>query len=232
LEAAQPVCLAARKEDESWRWHERYEHLSFEALHQLGKQGMVRGMPVIKHAEQVCDTCVTTKLRRKPFPQQAQYRAQAPLDLVHGDLCGPVTPATPGGRRYFLLMVDDATRFMWAVLLPTKDAAADAVKRVKAEAEKETGRELKVLRTDNGGEFTVGELAQYFAAEGVKRHYSAPLTAAERCGGAAQSDGRGDRTRAPEAEVHAGQILGGGGDDGGASAQPRADKKLARQDPP
>jgi len=28
-------------------------------------------MPVIKHAEQVCDTCVTTKLRRKPFPQQA-----------------------------------------------------------------------------------------------------------------------------------------------------------------
>ena len=71
-------------------------------------------------------------------------------------------------------MVDDATRFMWAVLLPTKDAAADAVKRVKAEAEKETGRELKVLRTDNGGEFTVGELAQYFAAEGVKRHYSAP----------------------------------------------------------
>jgi len=70
----------------------------------------------------------------KPFPQQAQYRAQAPLDLVHGDLCGPVTPATPGGHRYFLLMVDDATRFMWAVLLPTKDAAADAVKRVKAEA--------------------------------------------------------------------------------------------------
>ena len=68
-------CLAARKEDESWRWHERYGHLSFEALHQLGKQEMVRGTPVIKHAEQVCDTCVTTKLRRKPFPQQAQYRA-------------------------------------------------------------------------------------------------------------------------------------------------------------
>jgi len=74
LEAVQPVCLAATKEDESWRWHERYGHLSFEALHQLGKK-MVRGMPVIKHAEQVCDTCVTTKLRRKPFPQQAQYRA-------------------------------------------------------------------------------------------------------------------------------------------------------------
>ena len=67
------------------------------------------------------------------------------MDLVHDNLCGPVTPAMLGGRRYFLLMVDDATCFMWAVLLPTKDAAADAVKRVKAEAEKETGCELKVL---------------------------------------------------------------------------------------
>ena len=90
---------------------------------------MVRGMPVIKHAEQVCDTCVTTKQRRRPLPQQAQYRAQE-LELVHGDLCGPVTPATPGGRRYFLLMVDDASRFMWAILLPSKDAAADAVIKI------------------------------------------------------------------------------------------------------
>jgi hypothetical protein len=37
---------------------------------------MVRGMPVIKHTEQVCDIYVTTKQRRCPFPQQAQYRVQ------------------------------------------------------------------------------------------------------------------------------------------------------------
>jgi hypothetical protein len=53
---------------EGRRWHERFGHLHFEALHQLSKQAMVRGMSVIKHAEQVCDTYVTTKQHRRPFP--------------------------------------------------------------------------------------------------------------------------------------------------------------------
>ena len=38
--------------------------------------------------------------------------------------------ATPGGRRCFLLLVDDASRFVWVVLLPSKDAATDAIKCV------------------------------------------------------------------------------------------------------
>ena len=58
---------------------------------------------------------------------------------MHGDLCGPVTPATHGGRRFFLLLVDDATRFMWVSLLTAKSATADAIKRVQAEAEKASG---------------------------------------------------------------------------------------------
>jgi hypothetical protein len=69
LKIAQPICLAARKGDDAWHWHERFTHLHFEALHQLGKDSMVHGMPVIKHPEQFCDTCVTTKQRLHPFPQ-------------------------------------------------------------------------------------------------------------------------------------------------------------------
>jgi hypothetical protein len=44
---------------------------------------------------------------------------------MHGDLCGPVTPATPGGRRYFLLLVDDLSRYMWVVVLGSKGEAVD-----------------------------------------------------------------------------------------------------------
>ena len=47
-----------------------------------------------------------------PFPRQVSFRAKEKLELVHGDLCGPVTPATPGGRRFFLLLVDDVSRYM------------------------------------------------------------------------------------------------------------------------
>ena len=119
VQVAQPFCLAARRDDEAWRWHERFGHLNFEALKQLGNKEMVQGMPCVDHVEQFCDTCVLTKQRRLPFPRQASFRAKEKLELVHGDLCGPVTPATPGGRRYFLLLVDDASRYMWAVLLDT-----------------------------------------------------------------------------------------------------------------
>ena len=60
---------------------------------------------------------MVTKLKRQPFPCQASYHTIEQLELVHGDLCGPVSPATSGGRRYFLLFVDDATRYMWACCL-------------------------------------------------------------------------------------------------------------------
>jgi hypothetical protein len=70
-------------------------------------------------------------------------------------------------------MVDDASHFMWVALLATKDAAADAIKKIKVEAE-ESGHMLKVLRTNNGGEFIVIEFADYCAGEGVQRHFFAP----------------------------------------------------------
>jgi transposase InsO family protein len=95
---------------------------------------------------------------------------------VHGDLCGPVTPATPEGRRYFLLLVDDLSRYMWVVVLGSKGEAANAIKRAQAAAEAECGRKLRVLRTDNDDEFTTAEFVSYCADEGVQRHYSAPYS--------------------------------------------------------
>lgn len=137
VQVAQPLCLAARWADEAWQWHERFGHLHFEALKRLSAKGMVRGLPSLDHVEQFCDVCVLTKQRRLPFPQQSSFRAKERLELVHGDLCGPVTPATPGGRRYFLLLVDDLSRYMWVVVLGSKGEAADAIRRAQAAAEAE-----------------------------------------------------------------------------------------------
>jgi hypothetical protein len=173
VQVAHPLCLATCRDDEAWRWHERFWHLHFEALKQLGKEEMVCGMPCVNHVEQLCDTYVMTKLKHWPFPRQASYRTTEQLELVHGDLCGPVSSTTLGGRRYFLLLVDDATRYMWAVLLDSKAAAADAIKRHQAAVE--CGRKLRLLRTDNGGEFTVAEFVTY-CVEGIQRHYYAPYS--------------------------------------------------------
>jgi hypothetical protein len=172
-QVAQPLCLATHRDDDVWRWHERFGHLNFEDLRQLGSKEMVRGMPYVDHVEQFCDTCVLTKLRRLPFPHQASFYVKEKLELVHGDLYDPVTPATPGGWHYFLL-VDDVPRYMWAVLLDAKAAAVDAIKRLQAAAEAECGRKLWVLRTDNGDEFMATEFVAYCANEGIHRHFSAP----------------------------------------------------------
>jgi transposase InsO family protein len=176
VQIAQLLCLAAHWDDEAWQWHEHFRNLHFEALKRLSAKGMVRCLPSLDHVEQFCDVCVLTKQMLLPFPQQSSFRAKERLELMHGDLCGPVTPVTPGGRRYFLLLVDDLSRYMWVVVLGSKREAADAIRRAQAAAEAECGRKLCVMRTDNGGEFTVAEFTSYCVDEGVQHHYSAPYS--------------------------------------------------------
>jgi hypothetical protein len=63
VQVAQPICLAARWDDEAWQWHERFRHLHFEALKRLSAKRMVRGLPSLDHVEQFYDVCVLTKQR-------------------------------------------------------------------------------------------------------------------------------------------------------------------------
>jgi hypothetical protein len=121
----QPVCLVAWHTEEPWLWHARFGHLSFDTLGQLEK--MVRGLPHIEHAGELCDSYLAGRQRRQPFAKAAKYRMGDVLELVHGDLCGPIAPATHGGRRYFLLLVDNCNRYMCVHLLTSKDEACNTL---------------------------------------------------------------------------------------------------------
>ncbi|XBI71622.1 hypothetical protein VPH35_065793 [Triticum aestivum] len=176
IHPVRPVCLGARTDNVSWRWHARFGHLHIDALQRMARGGMVRGLPGIEHSGELCQACLAGKQRRAPFPQTAKYRAEASLDLIHADLCGAITPATPGGRRYFLLLVDDHNRYMWLNLLTSKDEAATTIKEFQARVEIEARRRLGTLRTDRRGEFTSTALAKHFASIGVQRHLTAPYS--------------------------------------------------------
>jgi transposase InsO family protein len=176
INLARPVCLAAHAGEDAWRWHARFGHINFGALRKMAREGLVRGMPLISQVEQVCEACLAGKHRRAPFPRQVMARTTRPLELLHGDLCGPITPATPSGNRYILLLVDDYSRYMWLTLLPSKDGAALAIRRVQAAAERKSGHQLVALRTDWGGEFTSANLTAYCADLGIHRQHSAPYT--------------------------------------------------------
>jgi len=176
MNIAAPVCLTARVGGMAWRWHERYGHLNFQALRKLKRLEMVRGLPAIDHVDQVCEDCVLAKQKRAAFPKVAKYRAHEELELVHGDLCGPISPPTPAGNVYFLLLVDDMGRYMWLTLLRSKADAPAAIMAFQACTERECGKKLKVLRTDNGGEFTSVEFGEYCAGDGIRHHHTAPYT--------------------------------------------------------
>jgi hypothetical protein len=98
------------------------------------------------------------------------------LELVHGDLCGPITPATPGGKKYFLLLVDVFSRYMWVELLPSKDCTPAAIKRIRAVAEMQSGHKLSSLRTDRGREFTSADFTDHLVSTGVRRQLTAPYS--------------------------------------------------------
>jgi len=103
----------------------------------------------------------------------AKYRVKDALELIHGDLYRPIMPATNGGRWYFLLLVDDCSRYMWLQLLTSKDEAATAIKKFKMRAEAESSKKLHVLRTDRCDEFTSVEFSTYYVDQSMVRHHTA-----------------------------------------------------------
>ena len=123
LNQAIPVCLLSSISDPAWLWHARLGHVNFNALKLLADKKMAGGVPLITHPQQVCQDCLAGKQSRFSFPASTNYRASKPLELIHADLCGPISPATIGGSHYFMLLVDDFSRWMWIYVIKTKDKA-------------------------------------------------------------------------------------------------------------
>ncbi|KAJ9557664.1 hypothetical protein OSB04_012278 [Centaurea solstitialis] len=94
LQTTQPVCLLANLDDEAWVWHARLGHVNFRVIEWMVQKDLVRGVPSIKHPEQVCEGCMVAKRTRRSFPKESLWRASRPVELIHVDLCGPITPST------------------------------------------------------------------------------------------------------------------------------------------
>jgi transposase InsO family protein len=131
---------------------------------------------LIEHPDQVFHSCLAAKQTRQSFPKCSSWKADEPLQLIHVDLCGPITPDTIGGSKYFLLLVDDCTRWMTVSILKTKDQASDAFAKFKAEAENELGYKIKMVRSDRGGEFLAAAFKDVCESAGIKRQFTAPYS--------------------------------------------------------
>ena len=66
-----------------------------------------------------------------------------------------------------MTFIDDKTRFVWVYFLHTKDQVFEKFCEWKSMVEKSSGKKIKVIRTDNGGEFTSKEFEAFLTKEGV-----------------------------------------------------------------
>lgn len=163
-------------EETSWLWHSHLGHVNFQAMGLMSDHQMVYGLPKFVKPEGVCTGCLMSKQNRRPFPKQTTFQAKQSLELVHADLCGPLTPATLAGNKYFLLLVDDFSKMMWLYMLANKDEAMGAFKKFRILVEKESEKKIKVLRMDRGGEFCSKQFSTYCEDTGIGRHYTEPYT--------------------------------------------------------
>lgn len=108
---------------------------------------MVEGLPSVLRVD-FCTACIHGKKTRRSFPTGQAYRARDRLELVHMDLCGPMSMDSLGGSRYFMLLIDDFTRYNWVYFLTHKSEALECFKGFKTLVERQSGKKLKRVRSD------------------------------------------------------------------------------------
>ncbi|CAI7843202.1 unnamed protein product [Closterium sp. NIES-54] len=91
------------------------------------------------------------------------------------DVVGPTRAPSLSGSRYFLTIVDDHTRAVWVNPLQTKgEVAAAVLKEWMPRAQRESGHKVKVIRTDNGGEFIGADFEAVLKKKGIQHQLTVP----------------------------------------------------------
>ena len=127
------------KVDKSIMWHKRYGHFHLKSLKFMHDARMVDDMPEIHVSDQTCDSCELGKQHRQPFPQNISKRATHKLELVHSDICGPMSTTSLSNNLYFILFIDDFSRMTWVYFLKTKSQALSMFNNFKKMVETQCG---------------------------------------------------------------------------------------------
>ncbi|KAL0319597.1 UNVERIFIED_CONTAM: Transposon Ty2-B Gag-Pol polyprotein [Sesamum radiatum] len=96
-----------------------------------------------------CESCLKGKMTKKLFVRQSTI-ANGLLDLVHTDICGPLSIPARGGFSYFITFTDDHSRYGYVYLMRYKFEAFGRFKEYRLEVENQINRKIKALRSDRG----------------------------------------------------------------------------------
>ena len=154
-------------------WHCRLGHISYDNVKRLAED-----YPEItidgSRTNPTFVSCVATKQTCTPNHFPSRRITTAPLELIHTDLAGPMKFPSIRGARYFLLFIDDHTKYTMVYTLYQKSITLSKFKEYKALVENYHNGKIKALRSDNGGEYTSKDLSKFLRESGISHETTAP----------------------------------------------------------
>ena len=135
---------------ETLLWHHRLGHINEKRMKKLQQTNLLDSFG--DTAIGTCESCLTGKMAKSPFKKKDE-RAKDLLELIHSDVCGPMSQSARDGYRYFITFTNDYSRYGYVYLMRHKSEAFDKFKEYKNEVENQLDKRIKTLRTDRGGEY-------------------------------------------------------------------------------
>jgi transposase InsO family protein len=136
---------------------------------------MVTSLPLVSCRDGVCASCVLNKHHRDNFDKCASWHATRSLQLVHIDLCGPLSSPF-SGCKYLLTFIDDFSRHTWVYFLKLNNEFFDKFLAYKALVEKQYRHQIQRLRTNIGGEYVNNNFRSYCTTHGTQMKHIIPYT--------------------------------------------------------
>ena len=94
---------------------------------------------------------------------EKENRASRILERIHTDVCRPFSVASTAKHKYYVIFFDDISRKCWIYFMQNKDQTFSKFYEFKALVEKELGKKVKALRSDNGGEYVSNKFKNFCA---------------------------------------------------------------------
>ena len=134
----------------------------------------------LSYLPQICEHCVLTKQAHMPVLKTWEGgRAKRLLEKFFSDIMGPEHVQTPQGELYTLNFIDDYSQKAWVYIIRRKSEASDCFEEWRVLVEAETNEKLRILQTDNGGEYSSKDFKTHLQEQGVHHQITAPHTSAQ-----------------------------------------------------
>ncbi|CAI5954196.1 unnamed protein product [Closterium sp. NIES-64] len=167
-------------------WHHRLGHPSLPRLRGMASRVLVSGLPrclppLPLGPAPTCVPCVEGRQRAAPHSSEFPP-TEAPLQTLHMDVWGPARVCGQGHERYFLLVVDDYSRYTTVFPLRSKGEVTgvliDWIRAARLQLRESFGSDFPVLRlhSDRGGEFSSDLLQAFCRARGIRQTFTLPAS--------------------------------------------------------